>query len=150
MIARRLPKSRPPLLERRPGTFSRRMAGGRYRSTRSRKACASPLRVSSPSSSRSPARFPATLRSWHDYGKPPDQRVAVRQSGRLPLASPPFVSSSRFWISECGMDDTGVAGWRLSFVPPSILAEYDRSRSPPLRTSDKLDRVRVSLASEPP
>lgn len=78
-----VPKSRPPLLERRPGTFSRRTARGRTASMMRANSKKSP-----DLSPASPLRFPATERSWQ--GKPPQRRSTRPGSPALVCRPPPF------------------------------------------------------------
>src|SRR5690606_11379307 len=75
-------RSRPPLLDSRPGTFSMRTQRGRSSATMRWNSHHNPLR-----SPASPARRPATLRSWQ--GNPPQMRSTGAR-----FARPTFRTSS--------------------------------------------------------
>ena len=82
------PKSRPPLVEKAPGTFSQMNQRGRISRSSRAKSRASPERAPS-----MPALFPATLKSWQ--GVPPTRRSTdPRYSSPFILVMSPMFGTS--------------------------------------------------------
>lgn len=107
----RTAKSRPPLLEKSPGTFSTTTHCGSSSPTILRYSCHSPLLPPA-----KPRRFPATDRSWQ--GNPPQMRSGRTSKVVFVIFLTSFILfTSGQWRRRTALACGSISHWPMQFIP---------------------------------